>query len=375
MKNQYNQQLEDLKKEYTNMKTQSESFYENSDYAQKKLRANADDLQDRLSKREEELAIAEGELSKTKRALEEAESKVADMTEKCAVLADELDVANAKASQLLRAEATVAVYRKRLEGLGAMGQQIADLEDQNAKYLQQIVELEGESKKVSELQKSVEEVQRDLARAEKEKLEALETVHDKVNTIQSLKASLSAAENAKRMYESALKELRSQQEQEETLDSELRPVIHQIQTQVSSTEWMDRLEKLELENSTLRQRLEDQKRSSNGTHAHDIQGLYQEINDLHELLDHKDEEIQKLLSDKEKLESYTKSTLAKFQDKYLAALQDCKTKLKEKHEKILDLELKMESEVASHKREEKLMSSAVYELGLAIMQAKLKERY
>lgn len=45
------QQLEDVKKEYANFKSQSENLYENTDYAQKKLRANADDLHDRLSKK------------------------------------------------------------------------------------------------------------------------------------------------------------------------------------------------------------------------------------------------------------------------------------------------------------------------------------
>ena len=45
------QQLEDVKKEYANFKSQSEKLHENTDYAQKKLRANADDLLDRLSKK------------------------------------------------------------------------------------------------------------------------------------------------------------------------------------------------------------------------------------------------------------------------------------------------------------------------------------
>ena len=42
----------------------------------------------------------------------------------------------------------------------------------------------------------------------------------------------------------------------------------------------------------------------------------------------------KLLSNKEKLEAYTRETLQKFQEKYLAALQECKAKLKENHDKF-----------------------------------------
>jgi len=378
-RNALRQQLEDMKKEYVNFKSQSENFYENTDYAQKKLRANADDLHDRLEKREEELAALEVDYTKMKRALDDAELKLADSTEKCAILADELDVANAKAAQLLRAEATVAVYRKRLEGIGAMGQQISELEDQNAKYVRQIEELEVETKRVSEVTKNLEELQRDWARSEKEKLDAMQSLTEKASLIQTLKANLSAAENAKRMYESALKELRSQQEQEETLDSELRPVVNKIQPHVLPPEMIQQMEKLELENSTLKQQMEEiQKRVlSNGSAVavQEIQCLHQEVAALNELLDQKDEQIQKLIIDREKLETYTKNTLSKFQEKYLSALQECKTKLKEKHEKILDLELKIDSDKAVHKREEKLMSSAVYELGLAIMQAKLKEKY
>ena len=78
--------------------------------------------------------------------------------------------------------------------------------------------------------------------------------------------------------------------------------------------------------------------------------------------------------DKEKLEAYTKKTLSKFQEKYLVALQECKAKLKEKHDKIEALEMRSQSERTAQKREERLLSSTVYELGLAIMQQRLKDR-
>ena len=42
-----------------------------------------------------------------------------------------------------------------------------------------------------------------------------------------------------------------------------------------------------------------------------------------------------------KLEVYTKKTFEKFQSKYLAALQDCHAKLKEKRGKIEALEVRM----------------------------------
>lgn len=46
-----------------------------------------------------------------------------------------------------------------------------------------------------------------------------------------------------------------------------------------------------------------------------------------------------LQTDKEKLESYTKKTLHKFQDKYMVAISHCKAQIAEKNEKIDYLEV------------------------------------
>jgi protein HOOK3 len=102
--------------------------------------------------------------------------------------------------------------------------------------------------------------------------------------------------------------------------------------------------------------------------------LQAEIDRLVGELAEKEAEKTKISSDKDKLEAYTKRTLAKFQEKYLVALQECKAKLKEKQDKIEALENRSSSEKTAQKREERLLSSTIYELGLAIMQDRLKER-
>merc|ERR1712232_1020214 len=84
--------------------------------------------------------------------------------------------------------------------------------------------------------------------------------------------------------------------------------------------------------------------------------------------------VKKLSSDKEKLEAYTKKTLHKFQEKYLVALQECKAKLKDKHDKIEALEARQSAERIAQKREERLLSSTIYELGLSIMQNRLTKK-
>jgi protein HOOK3 len=98
------------------------------------------------------------------------------------------------------------------------------------------------------------------------------------------------------------------------------------------------------------------------------------IDALKDELHKKIAENKKIVSDKDKLEAYTKRTLAKFQDKYLVALQECKAKLKEKQDKIEILESRSATEKTAQKREERLLSSTIFELGLSIMQNRLKDR-
>jgi protein HOOK3 len=142
--------------------------------------------------------------------------------------------------------------------------------------------------------------------------------------------------------------------------------------------------RLELENKALREELEELKRkevtqaaaaaAAAAEKAADTSQLQAEIDRLVGELAEKEAEKTKISSDKDKLEAYTKRTLAKFQEKYLVALQECKAKLKEKQDKIEALENRSSSEKTAQKREERLLSSTIYELGLAIMQDRLKER-
>jgi methyl-accepting chemotaxis protein len=90
--------------------------------------------------------------------LEDANAKVTELEEKNAHLADDLDVANSKAEQLRKAEATVVSYRKKLENLSVMTQQMTQLENQAASYLKQIVELENETKKIPTMIKTIDEL-------------------------------------------------------------------------------------------------------------------------------------------------------------------------------------------------------------------------
>jgi protein HOOK3 len=376
--------LADARREAAALKSQGSLLTEEHDKAQKKLKALVEDLQDRLVKRQDELIDTEEELRTATSELSDLKSKLSELEESKAQLADELDVANARVEQLRKAEATVMAYRKKLESVGAMNQQMTDLEDQAANYLRQIMDLESEVKKSASLQRTIDDLNKKVEALEKNKAESSDSVKNTVTEIAELKSKLSAAETAKKMYESELAELRAQQNNTSGL-SEDDPTLASMDgfsaltDAASVTETKEKAMRLQIENKTLKEEIEKLKAggaaaTSASVGAENAGDLQQEIERLKEELVKKEKENAKIGSDKDKLETYTKRTLAKFQDKYLVALQECKAKLREKQDKIEALENRSQSEKTSQKREERLLSSTIYELGLAIMQNRLKER-
>jgi DNA repair exonuclease SbcCD ATPase subunit len=384
--------LIDARNEMANLKSQAFVAAEENEKIQMKLRALVDDLQDRLSTRQEDLESLESDLKKTVLELEETKSRLVEVEELKEQMADDLDVANAKAQQLHKAEATVVAYKKKLESVGVINQQMNDLEGQAASYLQQIMELEAEVKKSAALQKAVNELEEKVAKLEKERSDAEASTKSAAIEIAELKNRLSAAENAKKLYEDELSELRSKQEHNGAADDVVAGVEGLSLENQPSVEHREKLMRAEIENKKLHERLDQLTKEMAVVTARSIQlestpppaaspsaddtastrELKQEVQRLYEALVVKEKENAKISSDKDKLEAYTKRTLAKFQDKYLVALQECKAKLKEKQDKIDALESRSASERTAQKREERLLSSTIYELGLAIMQHRLK---
>lgn len=372
------------RRELAQQKTQLGEFKEDADKSQAKLRALVEDLQDRLARRQDELITAEEELRTATNDLDELKSKVSELEESKAQLEDELDVANAKTTQLHKAEATVLAYKRKLEGVGVMNQQMTDLEDQAANYLRQIMDLESEVKKTTSLTKQLDTVQAQLATLQQEKVDNADSLKNTGAEIAELKNLLSSAEKAKKMFQDELKELRARQD----ADHEETPAVEGFDSQAHdmSAKTREKTMRLEIENNKLKEEMEKLKISAKSAPAAvavasappaaagDAAALQAEVKKLKAELAKKEAENKKIGSDKDKLEAYTKRTLAKFQDKYLVALQECKAKLKEKQDKIEILESRSATEKTSQKREERLLSSTIFELGLAIMQNRLKER-
>jgi len=351
------QALQDAKRELGQSKSQAAIDTEDSQKEKGKLRALNEDLQDRLAKRDEELIGAEQDISKNKRVLEESHTEVVDLREKSASLADELDVEKSKVLQLRKSEAMVEIYRKKLDALQSSTQQMGGMEDQTAKYVEQIMSLENENNKIPSLQKSLDEFQSKTKKLESRVAEGEDALKTKDAEIGKLKNDASSAEKAKTMYQDELNELRASHE------GAAAAALAVNGDSGSNEETM----RLEIENSKLRDQMKNMQVS-------DAAAVPVGNAEFQRIMAEKDKELAKLMADKEKLEAYTKKTLQKFQEKYLVALQDCKAKLKEKHDKIETLEQRGANEKVAQRREEKLLSSAIFELGMGVMSNRLGKR-
>lgn len=384
--------LMDARRELASHKSQSSLAAEESEKSQKKLKVLIEDLQGRLEKRQEELIRVEKRCKEASNELQDSKLKVEELEKTNAQLADDLDVANSKAEQLRKAEATVVAYRKKLEGVGVMNQQMTDLEDQAASYLKQIVDLENDVKKIPLMQKTIDDLKIQVSTMEQESADVGSAVKGSASEIADLKSALNETKIANKMYEEEIAELRAQQGV--ALDEEVASPISGLSLSgQDSAASKEKVMRLEIENNDLKKELEkmkvdieknissvgdisngDVKRTADTVENGSSAELQKQLKQLQDELSKKEAEKTKIGTDKEKLEAYTKRTLAKFQEKYLVALQECKTKLKEKQDKIEALESRSSSEKTAQKREERLISSLVYELGLSIMQQRLKER-
>ena len=88
---------------------------------------------------------------------------------------------------------------------------------------------------------------------------------------------------------------------------------------------------------------------------------------LEDKLKEKESVINRLEQDKNKLENYSKQALSTFKDKYIQALQKLKLEKKQLEENVNYLKAKNEKDQETHRREERLVISSVYEVGLRIM--------
>uniref|UniRef100_A0A7S1G1I6 HOOK N-terminal domain-containing protein n=1 Tax=Corethron hystrix TaxID=216773 RepID=A0A7S1G1I6_9STRA len=329
-----------------------------------RLQILVEDLQSRLDAGRVEKDKIASSLTASKRSLEDLNAKYEDLLVENGLLADELDVARDKAAQLIKVEATVQSLRRQLEATEKRLLQANEHEERANKYYMQVLKLEQAIKKTEE-----EALERDKLAANAKEVEEKGTAAKLQEEVRQLRQALATAERVKRQAEDETKVLREQKEAAEIIKED---------GESDADNWSQSMNKMVVESKEQNirlqhenQSLKDQVAALQSTHEENDAAFRAHIEDLKSQLKKRDTQIAALASDKAKLESYTKKTLHKFQEKYLVALQECKGKLKAKHDYIQQREAQSNMEKMATKREERLLSSAIYELGLELINKRL----
>jgi DNA repair exonuclease SbcCD ATPase subunit len=93
---------------------------------------------------------------------------------------------------------------------------------------------------------------------------------------------------------------------------------------------------------------------------------------LEERLKEKEGLVNKLQQDKGKLEAFAKNSLSSFKDKYLKELTKFRNEKKEWKDKFTVLSKKYDKDQETYRREERLLLSSMYEIGMRIMDRNMK---
>ncbi|GBG32456.1 Protein Hook-like 1 [Hondaea fermentalgiana] len=340
---------------------------------------------------ETELEESKQEHASMTRALEE---KVAQYEEEVRTQADELDVARAKSSQLVKAEAKISKLMQKLEETSQLRMQIKELQDENQTSLDKQLRMDAEIKSVSTLKQQLETYKDKSVDLESQLVGLRNEMRTKDETIASVQSKLKAAAD----HESFLKDqLNSSKEAIAQLEAELdlagtagagasspgtgdqgvsadASLAHQVQAHSQQTATAS----MKLENAELKEKLtalekasaqleEELERATTQAAANASQGASHEVvEQLKTALKEKESECLQLATDKEKLQTYVKQSLHATQSKYKVALKTLKSELDEKTERIENFRKIRDEDNALHLREQRLVMSAFYDMGLSI---------
>ncbi|WAR24652.1 HOOK3-like protein [Mya arenaria] len=126
--------------------------------------------------------------------LQDRNTELSGLTEECRDLKDELDDLRHTAEQVIKYEAQIDSYKKRMEELSDLRGQVKLLEEKNTKYMQENLELQEELRKSGSVKQQLDVYKRQVhelqtriteetKRADKQEFE-VKRVQEKVNTLQ-----------------------------------------------------------------------------------------------------------------------------------------------------------------------------------------------
>mmetsp|Transcript_6097 Transcript_6097/g.7351 ORF Transcript_6097/g.7351 Transcript_6097/m.7351 type:complete len:608 (-) Transcript_6097:44-1867(-) len=323
--------------------------------------------------------------------------------------ADELDVAKAKASQLVKTQAKLNKLKERLEETAHLKSRLAQMEME----MQLGAAKAHEEESVSAMAVSTLKQQLETARAKITELETLTTKHVadmKINQekqdglsqqVQNYKDNIKALQEQLDNTKEEMAQLEAEAEVELELNNEtdvkrqeisenqltlLNTLQQEKETLTGKLELLEQekaiqvqhIGKLENKNKELVEQLSalEEARKSQSVKIQQMEQLNrisisnEKLIELENQLSERSSQCQQLLQDKEKLENYVRQALSATQLKYKVGITTLQNKLDEKEDELKALKTVREETKATLKREEKLIMSAFYELGLE-MQRKL----
>ncbi|KAH8079131.1 hypothetical protein JL720_9391 [Aureococcus anophagefferens] len=348
--------------------------------------AQAERAKERLRASElegERLATANGALEGRVDALLEAARTAATAKQ---ALVDELDVARSRCAEAEVAEARADKLRKKVEDLSSARREMKDLDDQNAAYLAEILRLEGVVANAGGAQAECERLKAERSARDREAFELKSALELKDAELRRCREDLEEASEARRFFEEELAAATARAADDAARDAAptaattSRPVLaarerdaldaraKAADAEAHASRLDERAAKLAADLDDAERRARQRRRRAAGTSAAPPPPA---ADDRAAVLAERDATIAKLQADREKLETYTRKTLHNVQEKYSVLVQTYKNQIKEKQDKITNLEARVRTDRTAHKREEGLVVSAIYDLGQRVIEANL----
>jgi len=343
---------------------------------------------------------------------------------------DELDVARDKSAKLIKAEATIAKYQKKVKELISLRKENKEQLDKLDEYSNKIHELENSNQGMANLQKVVEQYKNKSVEFEREKFEAVSALQIKQDEFDRLQQELSEVTNSKKLLNEELTATREEiqhhlltaestdiesEEDKNESKATLREKINVLERELlsmktaandsgassgpSSSELQQLtllqadFDRLQLEKSgrddmlmaSNKQLAETQaelqratrsladvetqlvKASENKEAAQKLAQAIITMKLLEERLKDKETTIFNLEQKKSQLESFSKTALQSFKNKFMSTLHTVQAE-KEALEGALErLAERSELDRDTARREERLLLSSVYQIGVKIM--------
>ncbi|KAH8051794.1 hypothetical protein JL722_10634 [Aureococcus anophagefferens] len=356
--------------------------------------------------RGERLATANGALEGRVDALLEAARTAATAKQ---ALVDELDVARSRCAEAEVAEARADKLRKKVEDLSSARREMKDLDDQNAAYLAEILRLEGVSalelkdaelrrcredlEEASEARRFFEEARRDGAAPAGGDAAAAPDGGDDFAPVfgesaAQLRAKVARLERENQRLEAAAAAPAAGRRRAaarprgrargpaQGLEASLAARARRLDARAKAAD----AEATRAASRARRETRRGPRRREALAAAPAVSAAPPETSaappppaadDRAAVLAERDATIAKLQADREKLETYTRKTLHNVQEKYSVLVQTYKNQIKEKQDKITNLEARVRTDRTAHKREEGLVVSAIYDLGQRVIEANL----